>query len=277
MLSADFALVTLAVSFAAGIIGSMLGLGGGVLIVPFLTLYLGVDIRYGIGASAIAVIATSSGAAVAHLKERMTNQRIAMLLQVATTSGALVGAHVNGLLPARWLYLTFGLVLTASALAMMRKRTPADRVPLPDPWAERLRLGGTYRDEALGQQITYRASRTPLAFLLMLIAGAVSGLLGIGSGVLKVPAMDLAMRLPIKVSTATSNFMIGVTAAAGAAVYFARGDVNPSVAAPVVVGVLAGAAIGSRLMPRMDRVVLRWIFVVVVFVVAVQMLWEGLR
>jgi uncharacterized membrane protein YfcA len=278
----EFTLITFAASVAAGVLGSLLGLGGGIIVIPVLTLLMGINIRYAIGASVVSVIATSSGAAAAYVRERMTNLRVAMLLEIGTTTGALTGAYLAGHIPVRWLYLVFGLVMGYSALAMFRKMFRKGRgaaalgVP-PDRLADRLRLHGSYFDVAAGEQVAYRVTRTPLGLALMYVAGVVSGLLGIGSGALKVPAMDLGMRLPIKVSTATSNFMIGVTAAASAGMYFARGDIDPFVAAPVAAGVLLGATAGSRLLGRLHGRVIRLVFVVVLLWISVEMLLKGVR
>jgi uncharacterized membrane protein YfcA len=273
-----FTLVTFAVSIAAGLLGSILGLGGGIIVIPALTLGLGVNIRYAIGASVVSVIATSSGAAAAYVRERLTNLRVAMLLEIGTTTGALTGAYLAGHISVRWLFVVFGVVMGYSAVAMFRKRGDTIGSPVPpDAIADRFALHGSYHDDATGQQVDYRVTRTPLGLALMYVAGVVSGLLGIGSGALKVPAMDLAMRLPIKVSSATSNFMIGVTAAASAGVYFARGDVDPFIAAPVAAGVLLGAGIGSRLLGRLPAQVIRRLFVVVLLWVSAEMLRRGLR
>ncbi len=273
----EFALAVFGLSIVAGGLGSLLGLGGGIIVVPALTLLFGIDIRYAIGASIVSVIATSSGAAAAYVRERMTNLRTAMLLELGTTTGALSGAFLAGILSGRWLFLTFGVVLSASAVQMLRSLEPRAGKPQPrDALADRLRLHGSFYDAARGCEVSYRVARTWLGLVLMYVAGMVSGLLGIGSGVLKVPAMDLAMRLPIKVSTATSNFMIGVTAAASAGVYFARGDIDPFVAAPVAGGVLLGAAVGSRLLGSLRGRLIRGVFVVVLVAVAVEMLRKGL-
>jgi uncharacterized membrane protein YfcA len=273
-----FTLLTFAASVAAGVVGSVLGLGGGIIVIPVLTLLMGINIRYAIGASVVSVIATSSGAAAAYVRERMTNLRVAMLLEVGTTSGALSGAYLAGHVAVRWLFVVFGLVMGYSAVAMLRKHRDALPADVPrDALADRLRLHGSYFDEATGEEVVYRVTRTPLGLALMYVAGVVSGLLGIGSGALKVPAMDLGMRLPIKVSTATSNFMIGVTAAASAGVYFTRGDIDPFVAAPVAAGVLMGATLGARLLGRLRGGVIRFAFVVVLLWVSVEMLIRGLR
>jgi uncharacterized protein len=201
-----------------------------------------------------------------------------MFLEIATTTGAIMGAYLAGVLGGRWLYVIFGVMMGYSALAMFRKRhDPAPDQVHPDRVADRLRLHGSYFDEAADREIVYRVTRTWLGFVLMYVAGTVSGLLGIGSGALKVPAMDLAMGLPIKVSTATSNFMIGVTAAASAGVYFARGDIDPFVAAPVAAGVLLGAMAGPRLLGRLQGRSIRVVFVIVLLWVSLEMLWKGVR
>ncbi len=273
-----FTLLTFAISIVAGVLGSLLGLGGGIIVVPVLTLLLHIDIRYAIGASIVSVIATSSGAAAAYVRERLTNLRVAMVLEIATTLGALSGAFLAGVIGGRWLYIIFGLVLAYSSIAMFRKRHDAPQAELPGDWlADRLKLHDSYFDQATEQETPYRVTHTPLGFVLMYIAGVVSGLLGIGSGALKVPAMDLAMRLPIKVSTATSNFMIGVTAAASAGVYFARGDIDPFVAAPVAAGVVIGAVAGSHFLGKIQSKNIRVLFVIVLLWVSVQMLWKGVR
>jgi uncharacterized membrane protein YfcA len=272
-----FVLWALLASFLAGLIGSLLGLGGGIIIIPALTLWLHIDIRYAIGASIVSVIATSSGAAATYVRERLANLRVAMVLELATTTGALSGAFLAGRIATRWLYFIFGAVMAYSSIMMFRKmRGGSSRSRRPAPWADRLRLHSSYYDEALGKEIAYRVVSTRIGLGLMYVAGIVSGLLGIGSGVLKVPAMDLAMGLPVKVSTATSNFMIGVTAAASAGIYFSRGDIDPFVAAPVAVGVLLGAAIGSRWLSRLRGSTVRGIFVVVLLWVAAQMLLRGI-
>jgi uncharacterized membrane protein YfcA len=265
------------VSVLAGLVGSLLGLGGGILVIPALTLLFHVDIRYAIGASIVSVIATSSGAAAAYVRDRITNLRVAMFLETATVTGALAGAFLAGRVHGRWLYLTFGLALLYSAFSMLRKPHEArPRAGAADRLADRLRLHGAYHDEAGDRVVEYRVRGTAPGLSLMLLAGGLSGLLGIGAGAFKVPAMDLAMGLPIKVSTATSNFMIGVTAAASAGVYFARGDVDPFIAAPVATGVLLGAMLGSRLLSRIHGRAVRWAFVLVLAWIAAQMFLRGL-
>ena len=273
-----FVLCTFAISVLAGLVGSLLGLGGGIIVVPALTLLFGINIRLAVGASIVSVIATSSGAAAAYVREHLASLRVGMFLEIGTTLGAISGAFVAGRIDPRWLFIIFGIMMGYSALEMFRSRhhTPADPVP-PDALADKLRLHGSYFDASLQQTIDYRVTHTVLGLALMYVAGCVSGLLGIGSGALKVPAMDLAMRLPIKVSTATSNFMIGVTAAASAGVYFVRGEIAPLIAAPVAAGVLVGATAGSRLLPRLRNRSVRMAFVVVLLWVSIQMLFNGVR
>ena len=273
-----FAALIFAISLVAGFLGSLLGLGGGIIVVPALTLVLGIDIRLAIGASIISVIATSSGAAAAYVRERLANLRLAMFLELGTTLGAISGAYLAAYLRAQWLFLLFGLLLGYSAVAMLRKPHHAAGADVPSSaLATRLQLHSAYYDEAAGREVSYIVTRPGLGLALMYVAGAASGLLGIGSGALKVPAMDLAMHLPMKVSTATSNFMIGVTAAASAGLYFTRGQIDPFLAAPVAAGVLAGATIGSRLLGRIDNKHIRTIFIVVLLVVSAEMLVKGLR
>ncbi len=271
-----FVTTLLAISLGAGFLGSLIGLGGGIVVVPVLTLAYGIDIRYAIGASIVSVIATSSGAAAAYVKQHMTNLRTAMLLELGTT-GAITGAFIAGILRGRWLFIIFGLVMGYSAVAMFHRVREPDRPVEPDRWADRLRLHGSYYDESQKAVVAYKVTHTWLGLGLMYLAGMISGLLGIGSGALKVPAMDLAMRIPIKVSTATSNFMIGVTAAASAGVYFARGDIDPIIAAAVAIGVTIGATAGSHFLARADNRVIRVVFVAVLLLVSAEMIWKGLR
>jgi uncharacterized membrane protein YfcA len=261
-------------AFLAGLLGALTGLGGGVVIVPLLTLVFGIDFRYAVGASLVSVIATSSGAAVAYVREGFTNVRLGMLLEVATTVGALVGAGLAGWITPSALAVVFGLVLLGSAWFSAQPR-PEHVVETPDPLATRLHLDGTY--PSLQGEKHYHVQRVPLGFGIMAGAGALSGMLGIGSGALKVLAMDQAMCLPFKVSTTTSNFMIGVTAAASAGIYLARGYVDPGLAMPVVLGVLAGATLGARLLTTTRSAMLRMIFAVVVAVLGVEMIINGLH
>jgi len=272
-----FTALVFAVALVAGLIGSLVGIGGGIIIVPALTLIFGLNIRYAIGASIVSVIATSSGAAAGYVREHMTNLRVAMLLEIGTTTGALTGAFLAGIIHPRALYIIFGILMGYSALQMYIKRHATQTAVPPDKWSDKLRLHDKYFDQAINQTIPYRVTRAKTGLFLMYIAGVVSGLLGIGSGALKVAAMDLAMRLPIKVSTATSNFMIGVTAAASAGVYFARGDINPFVAAPVATGVLIGATVGSTMLSRLQNNFIRTLFVIVLIWISVEMLLKGIR
>jgi uncharacterized membrane protein YfcA len=266
-----------AISLAAGLIGALAGVGGGILVIPALTIVFGVDIHLAIGASIVSVIATSSGAAAAYVRDRMTDMRVGMFLELATTTGAVCGALISVVIAPAFLYVLLGLVLLGSAamhVSRMGEETPPANPP--SALARRLRLESSYPDRGLGREVPYSARRIPLGFGLMWIAGVVSGLLGIGSGVLKVLAMDAAMRLPMKVSSATSNFMIGVTAAASAGIYLGRGDVDPQVAAPVALGVLAGALIGARLLPRISNRSVRLIFLPVLVVVGLETIARGL-
>jgi uncharacterized membrane protein YfcA len=273
-----FTVLLFFVSMVAGLFGAVLGLGGGIIVIPALTLLFGIDIRFAIGASIVSVIATSSGAAAAYVRERLTNLRVAMVLEVATTAGALSGAYIAGRLVGGWLFIIFAVVMGYSSLMMLRKRHEVEgEVQRAAPLADFLRLHYSYYDESLGKEVEYRVVRTRLGLALMYVAGVVSGLLGMGGGSLKVPAMDIAMRLPIKVSSATSNFMIGVTAAASAGVYFMRGDIDPFVAAPVATGVLVGAMMGTRLLGKLKSSTIRYAFVVVLIWVSIQMLLKGLR
>jgi uncharacterized membrane protein YfcA len=270
-----FALVLLG-SLLAGLIGSLVGLGGGIFVVPLLTLVLGLPIQDAIGASIVSVIATSSGAAAAYVRDHITNLRVGMFLEIATTLGALTGAFLTAIAPAPVLFVVFGLVLIVSAVPLVVKI--GEELPVgvtSDRWARRLALASTYPDRRLGRQVSYAVTRVPAGFSLMYVAGLISGLLGIGSGTFKVLAMDTAMRLPMKVSTTTSNFMIGVTAAASAGIYFERGDINPLVAAPVALGVLAGAMIGARTLSRLSNATIRKVFVPVIILVGLEMLIRG--
>jgi uncharacterized membrane protein YfcA len=273
-----FALLIFALALVAGFLGSLLGLGGGIIVVPALTLLFGIDIRLAIGASIVSVIATSTGAAASYVRERMTNLRVAMFLELGTTLGAISGAYLAGRLHTRWLFVLFGALLAISAIAMLRRPPASPHTPLaPSALADRLRLHSSYYDESTERERAYVVTRPALGLALMYLAGIASGLLGIGSGVLKVPAMDLAMHLPIKVSSATSNFMIGVTAAASAGLYFMRGQIDPFLAAPVAIGVLAGATAGSRVLGRIAPRAIRIVFIAVLLFVSAQMLVKGAR
>lgn len=274
-----FETVIALVSMVAGAFGALLGLGGGFILIPFLTLVLGVHIHYAIGASLVSVIATSSGAAAAYVRDRMTNVRVAILLEIGTTLGAITGVAIASRIDPSGLFLLFSLLLAWSAFAMLRRREGAGKeggVP-PDAIADRLRLHSEYPGGPNREMIPYRVARARLGVVLMYLAGCVSALLGIGSGVLKVPAMDQAMRMPIKVSSATSNFMIGVTTATSAGIYFMRGDIIPGLAGPVAFGVLVGSQVGSRLLGEWSGRTIRYIFVVILLIVAVEMGIKGVR
>ena len=266
-----------AISVAAGLIGALAGVGGGILVIPALTFVFGVDIRLAVGASIVSVIATSSGAAAAYVRDRMTDMRVGMFLELATTTGAVCGALLAAVVAPAFLYVLLGIVLLGSA-AMQVSRMSDETPPQgpPSALAVRLHLQSSYPDRRLGREVPYSASRIPLGFVTMWVAGLVSGLLGIGSGVLKVLAMDGAMRLPMKVSSATSNFMIGVTAAASAGIYLGRGDVDPQIAAPVALGVLTGALVGARLLPRISNRAVRRVFLPVLVAVGLETVGRGL-
>lgn len=264
------------ISIAAGVLGSLIGLGGGVIVVPVLTLLYHIDIRLAIGASIVSVIATSSGAAAAYVREKMTNLRAGMFLEIATTTGAVSGAYLTTLLPQRFLFVLFGIVLGYSAFATFRKRHKAEPLEVSnDRIANYFNLHGSYYDQAEQREISYKVVGTKVGLMMMYVAGLVSALLGIGSGALKVPAMDVAMHLPMKVSSATSNFMIGVTAAASAGVYFARGQIDPIIAAPVAAGVLVGATFGAKVLGKITSKSVRIVFIVVLVVISIEMLQKG--
>src|SRR3984957_3019330 len=260
-------------SIAAGFLGSLTGLGGGVMIVPFLTLLFHVDIRYAIGAALVSVIATSSGAAAAYVKEGYSNVRVGMFLEIATTVGALVGAAVALYLHVSVIAIIFGLALIYSAFSSLRKKSEHKTDVAPDRIATWLRMDSSYpTPEGMTQ---YHVRGVPLGFALMFGAGVLSGLLGIGSGAVKVLAMDQAMKLPFKVSTTTSNFMIGVTAAASAGIYLSRGYIDPGIAMPVMLGVLGGSLVGARILTGATVRTLRLVFGVVIGFLAVEMIYNG--
>jgi uncharacterized membrane protein YfcA len=268
----------LLVSVAAGLIGSLAGVGGGILVIPALTIVFGVDIHLAVGASIVSVIATSSGAAAAYVRDGLTDMRVGMFLELATTTGAVAGALMAAVVAPAALFVLLGVVLLVSAamqVARLDEQPQAAGDP-PSATAKRLGLVSSYRDRKLNREVAYSARRVPLGFAVMWLAGVVSGLLGIGSGVLKVLAMDGVMRLPIKVSSATSNFMIGVTAAASAGIYLARGDVDPRIAGPVALGVLAGALTGARLLHRFSDRSVRLIFLPVLVAVGIETMGRGL-
>ncbi|MGJ5813998.1 sulfite exporter TauE/SafE family protein [Paludibaculum fermentans] len=274
MPASEFTLTVFLISIAAGLVGSLTGLGGGIVVTPALTLLLGVDLRYAIGASLVSVIATSSGAAAAYVRDGLSNIRIAMFLEIATTIGAICGALLAGKTPTQALALLFGVVLLHSAWQVTRIQGDHASTATADSFSARLRLGGVYH--AREGDIPYSVGRAKLGFGLMYVAGALSGLLGIGSGAVKVIAMDRIMGIPFKVSTATSSFMIGVTAVASAAIYLKRGYIQPAIALPVMLGVLSGSLLGARLLPRLPVLILRRIFAVVVAAIALEMIRSAL-
>ena len=261
-------------SLVAGFLGSLTGLEGGVVIVPLLTLGFGGDIRYAIGASLVSVIATSSGAAAAYVREGFSNIRIGMFLEIATTIGALVGAALASTISTQILAVIFGAVLVYSAFLSGRRRKENHHKDKPDPWATRLKLDASYPTP--DGKVPYHVRGIPSGFSLMFLAGTLSGLLGIGSGAVKVLAMDRAMRLPFKVSTTTSNFMIGVTAAAGAGVYLSRGYIDPGLSMPVVLGVLMGSLLGARVLFGAKTRSLRIIFALVILALGIEMIYNCL-
>ncbi|MBB2149583.1 sulfite exporter TauE/SafE family protein [Pedobacter gandavensis] len=269
-----FTFIVLAGAFLAGLVGSLTGLGGGVIIIPLLTLALGVDIHYAIGASIVSVIATSSGSAAAYVKEGITNIRIGMFLEVATTVSAVIGAVITVYLNPGFIAVVFGLILLFSAAMMVIKKVDRSDNDTSGKLAVFLKLNGTYPTENGAKN--YAVHRVAGGFVMMFFAGIISGLLGIGSGALKVIAMDNIMRIPFKVSTTTSNFMMGVTAAASAIVYLHRGQIDPGIAMPVTIGVLTGATIGSKILVRTKTDKLKVVFAVVVTFLALQMIYNGL-
>ncbi|MBQ1275602.1 MAG: sulfite exporter TauE/SafE family protein [Flavobacteriales bacterium] len=258
----------------AGLLGSLTGLGGGVVVIPLLTLGLGVDMRYAVGAALVASIANSSGAAAAYIREGITNVRIGMFLEIATTIGAVIGAMIAMWLPTSVVAMIFGCVLIFSAVMSVRKHDEHTAVShKKDRWGQALKLDGKYPSES-GIK-SYQVRNVAGGFSLMGLAGVVSGLLGIGSGALKVLAMDIVMKVPFKVSTTTSNFMIGVTAVASAVVYLQRGYIDPVIAMPIVVGVLIGAFIGSKVLMKVRVRPLRILFSVVITILAIEMIYNG--
>ena len=271
-----FFLVLFLASVAAGILGSIAGIGGGLVVIPVLTLLFGVDIHYAIGASIVSIIATSSGAAATYVKDRITNLRIGMFLETGTTIGAIIGAAIAAYLSAVILETIFGTILIISLIPLLRKI--GQEFPTFQELkglARKLNLRGDYT-ERNGQRIEYNATSPGKGLLGMVVAGLISGLLGLGSGTFKVLSMDLWMKLPMKVSTTTSNFMIGVTAAASAGIYFARGDVNPLIAAPVALGILVGSTTGTRFLIKAKNTAIRKIFALVLAASAIEMILQAL-
>ncbi len=273
MNSLEFSAWIATASLLAGFLGSLTGLGGGVVIVPLLALLFGVDIHYAIGASLVSVIATSSGAAAAYVREGFSNIRIGMFLEIATTLGAIAGAFLSAHTPTQAIAIIFGIVLLYSAGMSMRRREAAKHHP-PDKLAVSLRLDGSFPEN--GVKTVYHVRRVPLGFGLMFGAGTLSGLLGIGSGAVKVLAMDEAMAVPFKVSTTTSNFMIGVTAAASAGIYLSKGYIDPAIAMPVTLGVLLGSVLGAKFLVRAKVRSVRLTFALVIAALGIEMIFNGI-
>ncbi|CAL1516414.1 sulfite exporter TauE/SafE family protein [Chitinophaga sp. MM2321] len=270
----SFTLILLCGAFLAGFLGSLTGLGGGVVIIPLLALVFHVDIRYAIGTALVASIATSSGSASAYVKEGITNIRLGMFLEIATTTGAVAGALIAVFIPTNVVAIIFGIVLIFSAVMSLQRKKESITDEDVSKLARQLRLNSSY---PVGTGVvSYKVRHVPGGYFMMMFAGVMSGLLGIGSGALKVLAMDNIMRIPFKVSTTTSNFMIGVTAAASAVVYLQRGYISPGLCLPVVLGVLAGAFAGSRLLVQANVKWLRIVFNVVITLLALQMIYNGL-
>jgi uncharacterized protein len=269
-------------SIFAGMAGALLGIGGGIILLPFLTLVAGVNLKYAAGASIVSVVATSSGASAAYLRDKFVNLRLGLLLNVSTVAGAVTGTFLIGVVSVRFLYVVLGLVLVYSAVLMLRTSDPVpmDRLPASedatldpadDPW----RLHNSYFDTDLKREVHYRVEHAKPAFGVLYLIGIISGLLGIGSGAFKVLVMDKMMRLPIKVSTTTSNFMVGLNAAASAGMFFSRGDIHPAIAAPVALGILIGAPLGTRLLRVIPNLLLRRIFFFVLLIGGWEMLWKA--
>ena len=272
------ALLMLGVGIFAGIMGSILGIGGGMIVTPIVTLAMGLDIKYAIGASIIAVIATSSGSTIAFLKDDVLNLRVAMFLEIATTIGAIIGALLTGAFEPMILYILFGSLLVFSSWNMYRKMRSGQEVLQQvhaDKWAEKFNLNISYYDKNTKQQVDYQVENVPGGFLIMLGAGLASGMLGIGSGAFKVMAMDGAMKMPLKPSSATSNLMMGVTAAASATVYFFNGSIRPDLAVPLALGILGGSTIGTRIMQILPSKLIRLIFIPILLYLGLQMILKG--
>ena len=266
----------------AGFLGSLVGLGGGIIITPALTILFGFDIKYAIGASIVAVIATSSGSAIAFVKDHVSNMRVGMLLEVFTTAGGVVGALMAGVFSSKLLYIFFSLILLNSFYGMLKKTGLITKLKKEeekvenDKYADKYKLNSTYYDKATGKTVKYNVTNVPQGSLVMFGAGFASGLLGIGSGAFKVVALDTYMKLPIKVSTATSNFMMGVTATASALIYFFNGTINPAVAAPIAIGTLIGSRTGAKVMQRLDAKYIRYIFLPILLFTIINMFLKGL-
>lgn len=267
-----FSILLLLLSFLAGLVGSLTGLGGGIVIIPVLVLLFHVNIHYAMGASLITVIVTSSGASAAYLREGYTNLRIGMFLETAAVLGALIGALLISVIPKHYLAVLFSFVLFLSAYLNLNRHEDKEIYTTSHPWSEALKLDGTYPLHHV--PTPYRVQHAPLGLMIMGCAGLLSGLLGIGSGSLKVLAMDQALRLPYKVATTTSNFMIGITAATSAGIYFVQGYIHPIITFPVVLGVFAGSLTGARVLHHIKIYTLRFIFSIMICLIGLQMLYQ---
>jgi len=270
----EFSIALLFISYTAGLLGALTGLGGGMVLIPALVLLFHINIHYAMGASLISVIATSSGSAAAFLRGGYTNLRIGIFLETGAVIGAICGAFLTAIVPISALALIFGIVMLFSAFLTIRRQEEQETDRPSHPWAVALRMEGTHPTKNGPQP--YRVHHAPLALGLMTTAGALSGLLGIGSGTVKVLAMDQAMRLPYKVSTSTSNFLIGITAATSTGIYFKHGYIEPGLTFPVLLGVLAGSLTGARILAIIKNRTLRIIFSVVIAGLAAQMIYKGL-
>lgn len=269
-----FTLIMLLGAFLAGFVGSLSGLGGGIIIIPLLTIVLGVDIHYAIGTALVSVIATSSGSAAAYVREGITNMRLGIFLEIATTLGAVGGALISTMAPTSFIAVLFGLTLIFSSLNSLRKKQ--EHIVLQSsPLAEKLSLGGSY-PAADGTPIRYGTKNVIGGFSMMGLAGMMSGMLGIGSGAFKVIAMDNIMKIPFKVSTTTSNFMMGVTAVASSVIYIQKGYIQHVICMPVVIGVLLGALTGARVLIKSNPKKLRIFFACVILLLALNMIYNGL-
>jgi uncharacterized protein len=269
-------LVILLVSIVAGFVGALFGLGGGVLIIPFLTLVEGVPVPLAVGASIVSVVATSSASAATYVQDHLTNLRLGMFLEVGTVAGAITGAFVSVFLPASALFILFGLILLYATFVMIRARGvdfPAGVTP--DRTSKILGLGGQYEDHSLNRVVKYEVTRTPLTVFVGYFAGIVSGLLGVGGGIINVPTLNLLSKVPVKVASATSNFMIGVTAAASASVYLLRGDVHPLLAAPLIIGVAGGALLGTRILKVTPPTRVKVAFGILLAAISLLMILKG--
>lgn len=268
------------VSIIAGFVGSLLGIGGGLIVIPFLSIVFKFNMHQAAAAGLVSVIATSSGAASAYVKDRLTHLRIGMFLQLATVIGGVLGAILSGFLPAKVLSLIFGILLLYNSFLMIKNRK-SDEKPQSSSfqiskWAKKLKLYGSYFDKIQNREIEYSAQNIAGGFLMMTFAGILSGLLGIGSGIFKVLALDTIMKLPFKVSTATSNFMMGVTALASISIYLARGDIVYDACGAVAVGVLFGSLLGAKVMPYIKSKYLRVAFALVLIYTSIEMIKKGL-